>query len=95
MASTEAAGKKPAVRAVGGSGHRNDDRRRRRDRTERPPEPAADAAARDPRAQAQGLRRAYRSWRYHNRETHFGWTAGIIALAMLTGVLFVLASLLA
>lgn len=41
------------------------------------------------------LRRAYRSWRYHNRETHFGWTAGTVALAMLTGVLFVLASLLA
>ncbi|HVI32233.1 hypothetical protein [Phenylobacterium sp.] len=41
------------------------------------------------------LRRAYRSWRYHNRETVFGWTAGIIALALLTGVLFVLASLLA
>lgn len=47
---------------------------------------------------AQGrksLRRAYRSWRFHHRETVFGWTAGIIALALLTGVLFVLASLLA
>lgn len=43
----------------------------------------------------KSLRRAYRSWRYHNRETLFGWTAGIVALALLIGVLFVLASLLA
>ncbi|WP_334161638.1 hypothetical protein [Phenylobacterium sp.] len=61
------------------------------DRPSRPRTPQLEIRAR----KRIGLRRAYRSWRYHNRETLFGWTAGIIALALLTGVLFVLASLLA
>lgn len=61
------------------------------DRPRKPRTPQLDIRERRRRS----LRRAYRSWRYHNRETLFGWTAGIIALALLTGVLFVLASLLA
>lgn len=61
------------------------------DRPRKPRPPQLDIRERRRRS----LRRAYRGWRYRNRESVFGWTAGIIALALLTGVLFVLASLLA
>ncbi len=43
----------------------------------------------------RSLRRNVRSWRYHNREALFGWTAGMIALLLVGALLFLAASLIA
>ncbi|WP_374471539.1 hypothetical protein [Phenylobacterium sp.] len=57
------------------------------------PRPMPRFELRQPRRRS--LRRNVRSWRYHNREALFGWTAGMIALLLVGALLFLAASLIA